>query len=329
VGVPRGKLVLVNDDDLTYCALRLDPDSLATLIGRIADIAEPLPRTLCWSAAWEMTREAELKARDFTALVAGGLPRESEIGVVQRLVLQAQTAVSSYADPAWSAERGWPLLTDALRFRLDTAPAGSDIQLATVNALTGSALPTSVLEDFRGWLSDVRVPPGLGIDTDLRWRLLHALVAHGAADEARIDEEAAADPTSTGQRQAERARALLPTAEAKERAWQRAVHDDTLPNAVTEAVVAGFAHPAQRALLAPYAERYFAEVADVWERRTSEHAQSVVVGLFPSWAVDPATVELADAWLADESHPPALRRLVSEGRAGIVRALAAREFDRG
>ena len=328
VGVPRGKLVLVNDDDLTYCALRLDPDSLVTLIDRIGDIAEPLPRTLCWSSAWEMTREAELKARDFTALVAGGLPRESEIGVVQRLVLQAQTAVSSYADPAWSAERGWPLLTDALRFRLDTAPAGSDIQLATVNALTGSALPTSVLEDFRGWLSDVRVPPGLGIDTDLRWRLLHALVAHGAADEARIDEEAAADPTSTGQRQAERARALLPTAEAKERAWQRAVHDDTLPNAVTEAVVAGFAHPAQRALLAPYAERYFAEVADVWERRTSEHAQSVVVGLFPSWAVDRATVGLADAWLADGSHPPALRRLVSEGRAGIVRALAAREFDR-
>jgi aminopeptidase N len=328
VGVPRGKLVLVNDDDLTYCALRLDPDSLAALIDRIGDIAEPLPRTLCWSAAWEMTREAELKARDFTALVAGGLPRESEIGVVQRLVLQAQTAVSSYADPQWAAERGRPLLTDALRFRLDTAPAGSDVQLAVVNALAGSALPESVLEDFRGWLSDVRVPEGLTVDTDLRWRLLHALVAHGAVDEARIDEEAAADPTSTGARQAERARALLPTAEAKERAWQRAVHDDALPNAVTEAVVAGFAHPAQRELLAPYAARYFADIADVWRRRTSEHAQSVVIGLFPSWAVDPATVALADDWLADESHPPALRRLVTEGRAGIVRALAAREFDR-
>ena len=75
-------------------------------------------------------------------------------------------------------------------------------------------------------------------------------------------------------------------------------------------------------------ERYFAEVAEVWSRRTSERAQQVVVGLFPSWAVDKSTVEAADAWLADESHPPALRRLVSEGRAGIVRALGAREFDR-
>jgi aminopeptidase N len=39
-------------------------------------------------------------------------------------------------------------------------------------------------------------------------------------------------------------------------------------------------------------------------------------------------VDVADAWFAQEGRPPALRRLVSEGRAGIVRALAAREFDR-
>ena len=38
-------------------------------------------------------------------------------------------------------------------------------------------------------------------------------------------------------------------------------------------------------------------------------------------------MEAADQWLSDESRPPALRRLVSEGRAGVVRALAAREFD--
>jgi hypothetical protein len=214
--VPRGKLVLVNDDDLTYCALRLDPDSLVTLIDRIGDIAEPLPR------------------------------------------------------------------------------------------------PT--LDRMNGWLSDVEVPDKLVVDTDLRWRLLHALVAHGVVGPERIEEELAGDPTSTGQRQAERARSLVPTAEAKARAWERAVHDDTLPNAVTEAIIGGFAHHGQRGLLAPYVERYFAEVADVWQRRTSEHAQAVVIGLFPSWAVDKATVDAADAWLADSSHPPALRRLVSEGR---------------
>jgi aminopeptidase N len=247
---------------------------------------------------------------------------------VQRLLLQAQTAITSYADEQWAAERGWPLLVDQLRFRLDTAPAGSDAQLAVVNSLSGSVLPAAVVERMKGWLLDVDVPEGLTVDTDLRWRLLHALVAHGAASETEIDEELQRDPTSTGQRQAELARALIPTAEAKERAWQRAVHDDDIPNAVQESIISGFSHPAQRGLLGGYVERYFAEVAEVWQRRTSERAQSVVVGLFPSYAVEKSTVDAADAWLADESHPPALRRLVSEGRAGIVRALAARDFDR-
>ncbi|MEK6442200.1 aminopeptidase N [Pseudonocardia sp. T1-2H] len=327
VGVPRGKLVLVNDDDLTYCALRLDPDSLATLVDRIGDIADPLPRTLCWSAAWEMTREAELKARDFVTLVAGRFGSETEIGVVQRLLLQAQTATASYAGGNWAAERGWPLLTDALRFRLDTAPPGSDAQLAVVNSLAGSVLPDGTLEQMKGWLAGTDVPEGLTVDTDLRWRLLQALVAHGKAGEAEIDAELQRDPTAAGNRQAERARSLVPTPEAKARAWDRAVHDDELPNAVNEAIIGGFSHPAQRHLLGEYVEKYFAEVADVWARRTSERAQSVVLGLFPSWAVEQSTVEAADAWLADESHPPALRRLVTEGRAGIVRALAAREFD--
>jgi aminopeptidase N len=328
VGVPRGKLVLVNDDDLTYCALRLDPDSLAVLIDRIADIAEPLPRTLCWSAAWEMTREAELKARDFAALVAGGIGAETEIGVVQRLIQQAQTAVASYAEESWAAEHGWPMLRDALHRLIETAAAGSDTQLAAVNALAGSVLDAPTLDTIAGWLDGSGVPTGLTVDTDLRWRLLQALVAHGAAGEREIAEEAQRDPTSTGARQAERARALVPTVEAKATAWRRAVHDDELPNAVNEAIISGFGHPSQRPLLMPYVERYFAEVADVWARRTSERAQPVVVGLFPSWAVEKTTVEAAEAWLADASHPPALRRLVSEGQAGILRALAARDFDR-
>ena len=101
-GVSRGRLILVNDDDLTYCSLRLDAESLRTALERIADIAEPLPRTLVWSAAWEMTRDAELRARDFVALVSNGVQAESEVGVAQRLLLQAQTALSSYADPGWA-----------------------------------------------------------------------------------------------------------------------------------------------------------------------------------------------------------------------------------
>ncbi len=327
VGVPRGKLVLVNDDDLTYCALRLDPGSLGTLVDRIADVTESLPRTLCWSAAWEMTREAEFKARDFVALVLGGMGAETEIGVVQRLLLQAQTALSSYAEPSWAEGQGWPRFADRLLELASAAEPGSDHQLAFVNALTTSVLGEEHLTVFAGLLSGTGELPGLTVDTDLRWRLLQALVAHGAAGEPEIAAELERDPTATGRRQAERARALVPTQEAKAEAWRRAIHDDELPNAVSEAIISGFAHPVQKSLLASYVDRYFADIAEVWARRSSERAQSAVIGLFPSWSVEQACVNAADRWLA-EDHPPALRRLVTEGRAGIVRALTARGFDR-
>jgi aminopeptidase N len=327
VGVPRGKLVLVNDDDLTYCTMRLDNDSLATLVDRIVDITEPLPRTLCWSAAWEMTREAELKARDFVALVLGGIGTETEVGVVQRLLLQAQTAISSYADPAW-AQQGWQRFTETVLGLARSAEPGSDHQLAYVNSLAGAALTDDVVAVLKGWLDGSEPLPGLVVDTDLRWRLLQALTAHGAASDVEVRAELELDPTAAGQRHAERARALVPTEANKAEAWRRAVHDDELPNAVNEAIIYGFSHPSQKELLAPYAAKYFADVADVWRRRSSERAQPTVTGLFPSWAVAESTVQAADEWLADEERPPALRRLVSEGRAGIVRALAAREFDR-
>lgn len=327
VGVSRGKLVLVNDDDLSYCTMRLDPESLTTLIDRIGDITEPLPRTLCWSAAWEMTREAELKARDFVTLVCHGVPAETEVGVVQRLLLQAQTALASYADPG-RAPQGWRAFTDRILELAQGAEPGSDHQLAYVNSLASSVLDEDKLAILRGWLNGSAPLAGLTVDTDLRWRLLHSLVAHGVATDDEIDEEFKTDSTATGQRQAERARALRRTDAGKAEAWRRAVHDDELPNAINEAIISGFSHPSQRDLLAPYVDRYFADVADVWARRSSERAQPVALGLFPAWAVAQDTVAAADTWLADDEHPPALRRLVTEGRAGILRALAAREFDR-
>jgi aminopeptidase N len=273
----------------------------------------------------------ELKARDFVNLVVGGSPHsgigaETEIGVIQRVLLQAQTALSSYVDPQWTAQ-GWQAFTGRLVELAKAAEPGSDHQLAFVNSLASSVLDEAQIALVRGWLDGSAPLPGLVVDADLRWQLLQSLVAHGAAAEHDIDAELASDRTATGRRRAERARSLIPSKEAKETAWRRAVYDDELPNAVNDAIISGFQHPRQRDLLVPYVQRYFEILDEVWQRRSSERAQPVVVGLFPSWAVDSDTIAAADAWLAGD-HPAALQRLVSEGRAGIERALAAREFDR-
>ncbi|MCR5980482.1 aminopeptidase N [Gordonia jinghuaiqii] len=335
VGVERGDLVLINDGDLTYASVRLDPESLATATARIGDIADPMPRTLVWSAAWEMTRQAEMRARDFVELVQRGIAAETEIGVVQRVLLQATTAIESYSDPDWAATTGRPAFGARMLELARAADAGSDHQLAFVNTWLAGKLDDDQTDVARALL-DGADPAGhglggLAVDTDLRWKLVRALATAGAIDPEPtstpvIDAEAARDNTATGTRQAAAARSSRPLAEAKADVWSRAIEDDSLSNVFTRTMIEGFARPGQGDLLEPYLEKYFEAVPEVWARRSSEVAQTVVIGLYPSWAMTQRALDLADEFLAGD-HPPALKRLISEGRDAVARSLRARVFD--
>jgi aminopeptidase N len=337
VGVSRGRLVLVNDDDLTYCSLRLDAESLRTALERIADIAEPLPRSLVWSAAWEMTREAELRARDFVALVTGGVHAESEVGVAQRLLLQAQTALTSYAEQGWAREHGWPQFADRLLELARGAQPGSDHQLAFVNTLCSSVLSTSHVATLADLLDRDPAESGLAgleIDTDLRWRIVTALATAGEVDADGpatpfIDAEIQRDPTAAGKRHGAQAATARPQLQVKDAAWTTVVEDDTMANITARSIIAGIAPPGQAELLKPFTARYFEAISGVWARRSSEVAQTVVIGLYPHWDISDDGVAAADNFLSDPQVPAALRRLVLEGQAGVKRSLRARRFDAG
>ncbi|MGZ4508496.1 MAG: aminopeptidase N [Blastococcus sp.] len=325
VGHPAADLVLVNDDDLTYAKLRLDTRSLATLRTRIGAMPDPLARALCWSAAWDMTRDAELPAREWVELVLAGVDAETETSVVQSLLARVQTALTSFSDPSW-APTGWTQLADHALAALEAAPAGSDVQLQWSRTLASAARTDEHAAVLRGLLDGSRTVEGLEVDTDARWALLSGLVAIDAAGDAEIDAEAERDATATGARRAATARALRPTKESKEETWNAVFHDENVPNSVHEAMLLGFWHPAQRELTASYVDRYFEEIRPLWDKRPGEIAKNAVQYLFPP-IVEARTVAAADAWLADGEQPAPLRRLVAEGRDGIARALRARERD--
>ena len=326
VGEPQPDLLLLNDDDLTYAKIRLDERSLATVVRSIGEIRESLPRALCWSTAWDMTRDAQLRARDFLTLVLGGVAAEGDITVVQGLLRQVTSAIELFVAPDHRPQAR-TRLADRLAELTRSAEPGSDRQLAYVRAFAIAAVSDDHLHVVDGLLSGEESLDGLTVDTDLRWHLLHQLVAAGRADKSAVDAELERDPTASGRRAAAAALAARPTPAAKAEAWHSAVENDELPNQILSAVVSGFAHPRQRGLLEPYVEPYFASIADVWARRTQRMAQVVVVGLFPSLLVDEAVVARTDRWLAEADGVPALRRLVLEGRDGLARALRAQARD--
>jgi aminopeptidase N len=207
-----------------------------------------------------------------------------------------------------------------------TAAPGSDLQLAWTRTFASAARTPEHVALVRGILDGTERLPGLAVDTELRWSLLWALVAVGAASDPEIDLELERDVTASGQRRAATARALRATPEAKAEAWRLATSETELPNAIVEAIIGGFNHPAQHALTEPFVQRYFDSIGEIWVQRPGEIARSIAVGLYPD-AISDAAVAAADAFLADTSLPPGLRRLVAEGRDDVQRALRARQRD--
>jgi aminopeptidase N len=325
-GVARPDLVLVNDDDLSYAKIRLDPHSLSTLVTSIGSFNDSLPAALCWSAAWDMCRDGEMAARDYVRLVMSGVSSIGDISVVQTLLRQTSLAVRKFTDPAWRPE-GLDLMASSLRSLLEAAEPGSDAQLAYVRSFTGVARSEHDLALLSGLLDGTVVLDGLSMDTDMRWSLLERLVSRGVLGPDSIDAELARDATDAGERNAATCLAAIPTVEAKRGAWELlASGDQTI--ATFRAVLSGFADLDQAELTEPYQDEYLGAVGRVWRDWSSAIAQDFVSGLYTVCPLATETVEATDAYIAAAEPPAALCRLLNEGRDDVLRALRCQARDR-
>jgi aminopeptidase N len=325
-GVKAPTVLLLNDDDLTYTKLRLDPRSLAGVQQHLAKFGDSLPRALVWAAAWDMVRDGELAGREYVKLICAALPSETDLSLAAPMLMQARLTLANYVDPAW-APTGWQLLADTASAVVNAAEPASGQQVAWARAFISAARSDADLETLRGWLDGRDVPAGLPIDTEVRWSLVQALTANGRTGDAEIEAELDRDRTAGGERQAAIARALIPTAESKAEHWRRLTAEEAPANWLQRAMLTGFHHPTQVELAAPYTGKYFAVLDQIWATRDSEPAQEFIEAMFPADQISQATVDASEAWLAEDGHHNAVRRYVGEGRDGVQRALRARATD--
>ncbi|MGA8046605.1 MAG: aminopeptidase N [Dermatophilaceae bacterium] len=328
VGRLMPDLILVNDDDLAYCKIRLDQTSLETGLSYPRGFTASLPRALFLASAWDMTRDAEMGARSFIDLVLQTIPGETDSTLLRTLIQQLQTALFSYVDPA-RREETRARVRDAFWQLATEAQPASDAQLQLVMAacaVTGQGDDTSFAA---GLLDGSRTLDGLVVDFEMRWTLLTAMTAAGHADADVIRDEREREDTATGRERAARARAARPTAEAKAEAWEAAVVGNDLPNAVVGATALGFGRPgADPELLRPYIGRFHDMLQHVEEKGSHAILEAVVQGFYPRALASRELLEATDAWLAEHTEAePSLRRLVMENRDPIERALRAQQRD--
>ncbi len=326
VGLHRGDAIVLNDDDLAYAKIRLDDDSLGFALTNLSRFASPLTRALVWGAAWDATRDAEMPARDYRTLVLANLDSETESTTIRTVLGQLSLVTKIYADPATTAD-AQEVVADTLWRWTTEADAGSDAQFQFVKAFASLVTHDAHAANLNALLEGTLKLEGLEIDTDLRWELLGGLVLLGVAGEAEISAALTNDNTSNGQQAAARLRAMRPSADAKKETFEELVASTELPNLIIRSATMGYNHVNDPAVLDGLVESYFEALLPIWESRTYKIAEYLVEGLYPVSLVNDHIQEATEMWLDTADAPPALRRMVEENLAGVLRAKKAQAFD--
>ena len=233
-------------------------------------IDDSLARALCWGALWDMTRDAELRRRDFVALVLPGLGAESDETAVKQLPVYVQIAIDQFAHPGQARRAAGDVGDGACAGCSRHAEPGSDHQLTFVKSFagtTGKRIPPSSyggaarseegLDLLAGLLDGSVRLEGLDVDTDLRWALLTALAGARPRRRGRVPRSCARDNTISGPGAGRRrARGACPTAETKAQAWQTPRSATTCPTRPSAASPTSSTCSEQEEVLAPYLEKY-------------------------------------------------------------------------
>ena len=320
-------LLLINDKDLSYAKIRFDQRSIETLKSHLGKLNDNLSRALCWSAAWDMLRDAEISSSDFIDIAIAGLPGEDDITTVTALGNQLSSAIEVYAAPN-NRDSLREKIATVMGDLMERAKPGSDFQLQFARFFASlahtQAQGAKIRELLDGKLN------GLTIDADLRWHLLICLVERGLAGVSEIDAELQRDNTLTGQLARERCLAAQPNLEAKEKAFKTATENFEISNWMRLSAIQGFARPLHRDFHAKFIDRYFGLILNIYNTKSYEDSSNIIDLLFPSYVVSNETLAKTDAWLTStgkDAHPT-LRRHVLEAKDSLVRALKVQAVDR-
>ena len=328
-GKPRPAFVLVNDDDLTYTKIRFDAESQAFAEANLHRFDDALARAVTWLAFWDMTRDGEFPAERFVDMTLRLLATETESTTFRYALACMSTTAHHYVAPARRddvlrhvAAELWTLA--------NAAEAGSDTQFQLVTAYLGYGEEgdAAFAANAHGLLDGTVRLEGLEIDNNFTWTIVQALTSVNEMTNDDVDAQLAKKETTENREFAYGARASMATAEAKEWAWDQALHNDELTNSQLEAVARGFSATPRSDLAEPFAAKYFETVDWVWANKTYHMADALLNGLYPGYA-DPATlVKLGDAWLDEHiAADNALKRLIVENVASSHRTLKVREYN--
>ncbi len=306
--LPAGGLVLPNDTDLSFVAVRTADDSLRRLLSAAGGLPDATARAVAVATSLDMLRKGELSAADMLDCVLGVVAVEKNPALIEPFLGQAN-AVAELWTPADEVAAARARVADqALALTGD-----ADLRLGALQVLAASASTPQ---------HDAALDAAAADDVDLAWRVAVRRAEQGRHDEQVVADLLARDPDPDSASRAVAVTAARPDAEAKAEAWRELFEVRSVQSgSPTYAVARAFWRPGQDELVAPYADGYLDQMREV--RGGLLSMLSLVRGMFPLFA-DEAFVARAREVAEQPGTDPTVRGQLLTGADTLQRMIRAR-----
>jgi len=325
-GLPEPDLVFPNYGDHAYAKVDLDPRSIEYARKGLDRIDDALLRNLMWASMWEMVRDSQLKSTEYLEICRAQLPGEPDQDIIQVVLERVAMTLMRYVPESsrLSEAHEW------FELALTTLAAASDENTKVAwarSAIRAAATPDDALRLVR-IVDGAETLNGFEFDQEMRWAVTVKAIAHGLADGDRLlAEQQRSDRSDRGRRATLQAEAARPTPESKQKTWDLINGEGYGSFHLTRAAMMGFFWAHQAELLAPYVDRFFGSVREIFETRDHPFARAYIQSLFPAYRSDRDVLDRSRRLLAElDDSLPTLKRQLTEHADELERQIRVREF---
>jgi aminopeptidase N len=271
-------------------------------------------------------RDRRLRSTDYLAICSAQLPAEHDLDILEVVFERVAWAITRYVPEARREAEAHAWFELALRCLAGAAEGDEQILWArsAIRAATGNQDVTRLVALVDG----SETVGGFGFDQEMRWAVTVKAIANGLADGDRLlAQQSQADPSDRGRRAMLQAEAARPSAAAKRQVWDR-IHGEGYGSFhLTRAAMMGFFWPQQEDVLAPFADLFFGQVRDVFEKHDHPFARAYIQSLFPAYRADPRVLVHARQLMSElDGSLPTLSRQLAESADELDRQIKVRAF---
>jgi aminopeptidase N len=314
--LPEGAAVILDAYAESWVASVPDSATVRALVDLLPGVDDDLLRAGIWDNLRSGYQHGVLDPADILDVAVASLPVEDTEDAERRTMHWLLSSVVPLAGPS-ASER----VHTAAIARLATTEPGSGMQLAAFRA---AASTSSSSGELTAWRDGEDLPAGIALDLDLWWRIVTRLATLGEVNLDELDRYLANEPTGDARVHHARARASLPTPEAKAWAWSCFTGETEVANYELAAAGTGLWRGGQESVTEPYVDRYFADLPDTVRVRSGWMLADAAQYFFPVTSLEDETLAKAQALVATGSLDLSLRRRLADEAAELERMLAIR-----